>query len=379
MKTLKSIFLLLAVSLAIPTLCACGDDDDDNNNIVEPDGYNSNYNDNHEYVDLGLPSGTLWATCNVGASSPEKYGNYYAWGDTKPKNDYSWSTYKYCMGSLSTITKYCCDSYEGYNGFTDDLGKLLPEDDAATTNWGGNWETPSMAQLSELCNNDFTTKVWTTENDVKGYRITSKSNGKSIFLPAAGCRVGTNVLGQGSTGHYWSNSSGRHSTDGLDFRSGYITTSLSTDRCLGQSIRPVRIARITISQTSLTLYSGETRTLVANVRPENANVIWSSSNTSVATVDQTGKVIAVGEGTCTLTCVVTDSGDVKATCQVTVKKISKSMLTSACRAVLCGRRATSVQPLPRNLATNLHGARQNQRAAAMTGVHTSGATVQETQ
>ena len=90
----------------------------------------------HEWVDLGLPSGTLWATCNVGASSPEGYGDYFAWGETEPKDYYDWSTYKWCNGNEVTLTKYCTDSFFGYNGFTDGKTELDPEDDAAYVNWG---------------------------------------------------------------------------------------------------------------------------------------------------------------------------------------------------------------------------------------------------
>ena len=75
--------------------------------------------DGHEYVDLGLPSGTLWATCNVGADTPEGYGDYFAWGETEPKEVYSWETYKWCNGDEYSMTKYCTNSQYGYNGFTD--------------------------------------------------------------------------------------------------------------------------------------------------------------------------------------------------------------------------------------------------------------------
>ena len=146
--------------------------------------------DTHEWVDLGLPSGTLWATCNIGADSPEEYGDYFAWGETQPKSNYSWATYKYCKGSSNTLTRYCYQSDYGYNGFTDTLTELLPEDDAATANWGENWHTPSLAQIQELFDSTYTTTAYTTQNGVKGRKITSNINGESIFLPAAGYRYG---------------------------------------------------------------------------------------------------------------------------------------------------------------------------------------------
>ena len=92
--------------------------------------------ENHEFVDLGLPSGTLWATCNVGANAPEEYGDYFAWGETAPKETHSWNTYKWCNGSSTTMTKYCTNSSFGYNGFVDNKRVLDPEDDAAYVNWG---------------------------------------------------------------------------------------------------------------------------------------------------------------------------------------------------------------------------------------------------
>ena len=103
-------------------------------------------NTDYEYVDLGLPSGLLWATCNVGANAPEGFGDYFAWGETASKDNYDWSTYQHCNGSGSTLTKYCNDSSSGYNGFTDILTTLLPEDDAATAIWGDAWRMPTAEE-----------------------------------------------------------------------------------------------------------------------------------------------------------------------------------------------------------------------------------------
>ena len=130
--------------------------------------------DTHEYVDLGLPSGTLWATCNVGANAPEEYGDYFAWGETAPKDVYNWSTYQYYDGS--NLAKYT-----GSDGLT----TLLPEDDAATTNWGNEWRMPTKEEWQELLDN--TTNKWTTQNGVNG-RLFTGSNGNSLFLPAVGFR-----------------------------------------------------------------------------------------------------------------------------------------------------------------------------------------------
>ena len=196
----------------------------------------------HAYVDLGLPSGTLWATCNIGASSPLDYGDYFAWGETTTKGDYDWDTYKYCEGSYNTITKYCTQSDYGYNGFTDGQTELLPEDDAATANWGSDWQMPSIDQFDELFNSDYTTTEWTSLNGVFGNKITSKSNGKSIFLPAAGYRSGTNLEEAGFRGSYWSRSLSTSYSDNayyLFFRSGIIET-YDKYRYYGRSVRPVR-------------------------------------------------------------------------------------------------------------------------------------------
>ena len=159
----------------------------------------------YEYVDMGLS--VLWATCNVGATMPEEYGDYYAWGETEPKTDYSWSTYKYCNGSYSTLTKYCNNSNYGNNGFTDTKTTLDPDDDVAHVKWGGDWRMPTKDEFTELLNN--CTWTWTTLNDVNGYRVTSKKSGytdRSIFLPAAGNRNSTNLYDVGSYGYYWSSS-----------------------------------------------------------------------------------------------------------------------------------------------------------------------------
>lgn len=120
----------------------------------------ANFNSNgggggsHDYVDLGLPSGLLWATCNVGADNPEDYGDYFAWAETEPKSVYNWSTYKYCDGGYYyKLTKYCTRSDFGNNGFTDNLTVLLPEDDAATANWGNGWRMPTENEWRELIDN----------------------------------------------------------------------------------------------------------------------------------------------------------------------------------------------------------------------------------
>lgn len=194
------------------------------------------------YVDLGLPSGTLWATCNVGAETPEDYGDYFAWGETQPKYYYHWSSYRYCNFSTyswipTTLTKYCTDASCGYNGFTDNLTTLLPEDDAATSNWGEDWNTPTIEQWQELQNN--TTQIWTTQNGVNGCLITA-SNGNYLFLPAAG--IGNDAQSgwvghAGESGCYWSKSL---DTDYLGYAYSLNDSfEYSYYRYYGFSVRPV--------------------------------------------------------------------------------------------------------------------------------------------
>ena len=193
----------------------------------------------HEYVDLGLPSGTLWATCNIGASTPEGYGDYFAWGETQPKTEYGWSTYQYCNGSETTLTKYCSNSDYGNNGFTDNLTTLLPEDDAATATWGEDWRMPTKAEWQELYNN--TTCTWTTQNGVAG-RLFTATNGNSIFLPAAGFRYVSSAYEAGNNGYYWSSTL----DTGMPYNAWYFAFSSGSydmgyfyGRSFGRSVRAV--------------------------------------------------------------------------------------------------------------------------------------------
>ena len=192
-----------------------------------------------QYVDLGLPSGLLWATCNVGAETPEGYGNYYAWGETQPKSSYSWSNYQHCHGSGTTLTKYCPKSWCGYNGFTDNLTTLLPEDDAATANWGADWRMPTFSEWEELSNN--TTTTWTTLNGVRGKLFTA-SNGNGLFLPTSGYRSGSWLSDAGSLGRYWSSSLSSIPYSASEFVIGF-NYWYDGKRYYGQTVRAVRSSR----------------------------------------------------------------------------------------------------------------------------------------
>ena len=191
----------------------------------------------HECVNLGLPSGTLWATCNVGATTPEGYGDYFAWGETATKETYSWDTYFDTHDGGNTFTKY------NNNG-----GKTVldPEDDAAHVNWGGNWRMPTKAEWRELYDN--CTWTWTTQNGINGYKVTSNKEGytdKFIFLPAAGYRNNSDLNSVGSYGNYWSSSCyGNYSSlacyliCGSDYHS-LLSNNLGNKRLRGLSVRPV--------------------------------------------------------------------------------------------------------------------------------------------
>ena len=183
-----------------------------NNSIFEPTDYHNGYG----YVDLGLS--VKWATCNVGANSPEEYGNYYAWGETTPN---------------SSCTEGDCSTWE--QNISDIAGTHR---DVARQNWGGSWRMPRRAEIAELINN--CTWTWTTQNNHNGYRITGP-NGNSIFLPAAGHRHGSSSDHVGSIGYYWSSTPDESDTQGAY---GYTFSEFYVVMCwfcryAGHSIRPV--------------------------------------------------------------------------------------------------------------------------------------------
>ena len=198
----------------------------------------------HAYIDLGLPSGILWATCNIGANAPEEYGDYFAWGETQPKDYYDWSTYLYANGTSDQdpqLTKYCSNANYGYNGFTDNLTTLLPEDDAATANWGSGWRMPTEEEIRELYNN--TTMTWTQQNGVNG-RLFTATNGNNLFLPFAGYHSNDELNYAGNLGYCWSSSLYSDSPYGawsVYFISDYYFVGYS-NRLYGFPVRPVRSA-----------------------------------------------------------------------------------------------------------------------------------------
>lgn len=155
-----------------------------------------------QYVDLGL--NVRWATCNVGATRPEGYGDYFAWGENVPQSNksYSWGSYKWCEGDYDKLTKYCDNYNYGYDRFEDSKITLESSDDAATANWGSDWRMPTDAEVKELI--EKCTWTLTTVNGVSGYEVSR--NGNSIFLPAGGYIYDGILQGVGVLGRYWSSS-----------------------------------------------------------------------------------------------------------------------------------------------------------------------------
>lgn len=194
----------------------------------------------HEWVDLGLS--VKWATCNVGSVSTTGYGDYFAWGNIIPQTTYNWSAYKWCKSGFNTMTKYCNQSYYGYNGFVDNKIVLESIDDAAYMNWGGKWRMPTREEQDELRSN--CTWKWISNYNntgVAGCIISSNTNNNSIFMPAAGCYFDSSLHDVGFCGYYWSSSLIEHYSDYayyLYLCSGYVDWSNSL-RSSGRTIRAV--------------------------------------------------------------------------------------------------------------------------------------------
>ncbi len=231
MKTFRRVGIALMSVFMVAGLAACGDDDDNENDkggigdgetgglkayAKCPDGHHPHL------IDLGLPSGTKWSCCNVGASSPEGYGGYYAWGETEEKSDYDWDTYLYKenggvhIGDEISGTQY----------------------DVARVKWGAPWRMPTLSEMQELLNN--CSHEWSPQNGINGIRVTGP-NGNSVFLPAAGYRWDESLYYDGSSGCYWSgtlDSGGEYGAYDLGFNSGTWGWGRYS-RGSGHSVRPV--------------------------------------------------------------------------------------------------------------------------------------------
>ena len=204
---------------------------------------------NHQWVDLGLPSGTLWATCNIGANSPEEMGDKFAWGETTPKELYNIMNYRYCKRDERCLTKYCTRKRYGYDRFADDLTRLHKIDDAATKNWGDDWRMPTSDEFDELAEN--CKSVWSKINGVEGYKMIG-DNGNSIFLPSSDSYfyLGPDDVDDDdyydSTGMYWTSDLEQDDPDSAwaeFFNSDYpmdVDDLIDYPRCMGLPVRPVR-------------------------------------------------------------------------------------------------------------------------------------------
>ena len=221
---------MLSIAILILVMLSCEKDkvyDDDSPEL----------NVNHDYVDLGLS--VKWATTNIGAQKAEDYGNYFAWGETKSKTTYDWTTYKFCNGAAKTITKY--NAYSEY-GIVDSLYALELDDDVAHIRWGGNWRMPTFQECKELI--DSCTCTWTDINGVNGYMFSSNRKGYedcSIFLPASGHIYGTNTFNVGAWAYYPSSSlSGPDMSSTIHFKEDRESPNIFVGyRYCGFPVRPV--------------------------------------------------------------------------------------------------------------------------------------------
>ena len=264
-KTLKAIAAVM-LSMAMVFAVGCkpdneSDDGDDNGGgggndtpTIVDNGGNGSLN-GHDYIDLGLPSGTLWATCNVGAGVPEANGGHFSWAETVDKTDHvdqlNWVGYQYSAAETNSekrLTKYCSVAEYGNNGFTDELTALQPSDDAATVNWGEGWMMPSVAQFEELMEVCSGTRTYL--NEVEGFQFTSP-NGQSIFLPLAGRYMGDSYWSYMFTrGEYWTRelnveypySAKIFGWDAIGYANDDDFMQSGCYRCYGISVRPVCMA-----------------------------------------------------------------------------------------------------------------------------------------
>ena len=286
-----------------------------------------------DVVDLGLS--VKWASFNVGATKPEEYGNYFAWGETAQKSGYEWDSYKWCNGDNLSITKYCTSNHSGNwggSGDPDNKFLLVPEDDASTANWGDGWRMPTEKEMNELVEDCSWT--WTDNysgTGVHGYIVSGKKSGytgKSIFLPAAGRRNDINLIGDGSSGRYWTSNNLAYGDNAvaLSLSSGSVSVGTSV-RCIGFSVRPVR-GEITYYSGSSSVWPQELEIEVGEsydlsiAAPEgkatDPRFFWDSSDPAVAEVSQTGVVTGKKAGTAVIR-VYDFAGSNSWPCTVTVK------------------------------------------------------------
>ncbi len=278
-------------------------------------------------VNLALDSGLQWASWNLGASSPEESGAYYAWGEVTPKTTFTMDNYLWTSG-YDKYSKYVNLSYYGQ---VDSLTTLLPEDDAATYALKEGWRMPDYSEFCELTEDENLVWTWEDQGTYRGYRITSKRNGNSIFLPACGNRKDTSYFDT-YRGYYYTRGSndnaiqppcllfGKTITNAGDAVRGHVLR-----RYYGAQIRPVKdnskaACRIDLDQTSLQMNRGDITYLHAEVFPKSLEdnlVLWSSSDNSVVSVGADGKLTALNPGMATVKATAR-AGGVSAECLVEV-------------------------------------------------------------
>lgn len=215
--------------------------------------------DGEDDSDMDLPSGVIWATCNVGGVNPEDFGLFYQWGDTQgykgacseaestPDNlethFFGWSRYKYANGTANSMTKY--NTSATYGSVVDNISVLLPEDDPVCIATNGEYRMPTYAEVKEIYEYANTTSRWTTHNDVPGRLFTSKSNGQQVFFPAAGFAMDANVGNVGTMGYYWS----AEMFTAMSNMARYLVFNQSTVswtyyyKCFGHTIRGVKVVK----------------------------------------------------------------------------------------------------------------------------------------
>ena len=260
----------------------------------------------HYWVDLGLPSGTMWATMNLGASSSTEIGDLFAWGETEPRTESDTRTYKWQGSKWGNFTKY---NFSNTYGVVDNKMTLDIADDAAHAVWGGNWRTPTLEEVRELLDEANCTTYWPAiVNNITCLKVISKSNNKYIYIPSTRHDSETDFY----TGWYWT------SNLDSDYPTKAATLTMFNNPGTGTASRdsrlPVRavigntpyipVKSVAFETSTLDITAGETKALSVTVLPENAShreVTWTSSNPDAATVDNKGNLTAVGTGQATIT------------------------------------------------------------------------------
>ena len=302
----------------------------------------------NEYVDLGLS--VLWATCNLGATAPQEYGYYYAWGEIEPKEFFSWEKYRYrSFSEQNGMDKYTTDGYSHQGLKVDNLDRLEPADDAAMVLMGNGWRMPTREEFGELLENCTFDTV--TVNGVAGMKFTSKVTGfedRSIFIPYSGEMDGNEPVERGKNVFLWSSTAERGTNGGCFSTKSSVNGMMMMDelspievlesamhvnrggdeyRYKGMNIRPVRaltdemFKSLSLPAEQMDLDYGELRKLEAIMMPSGrpvntTSVTWSSSDPGVAACYTDGTLTAVGQGRCVITA---ESGGRKAQMAVQVR------------------------------------------------------------